>query len=243
MAKNSIDMESLDSEEDKQGLLDPSSRSVRRWSNYASHSGRWHAIHLFVLYVINLILVITLLWSMLRRKDPSMAIYCQFFSVVLNWWIAAYWVMKIAPADPAISYKTTIFTPGQPHNPSPYQGEPTPEKNKLWEDLYVGKRLSARNDSLTKLGIGASRVTKEETGKMMNKTYELPDTDGDHIITIEVFHQLHCLVTSSCVLLFLFLSSFSEYSASCHMARAFSRPSFDGTRWEENFWKSRTCRP
>jgi len=154
-----MDLESIDSEEDKQGLLDPNLRSVRRWSNNASRSGRCHTLHLVVLYMVNIIVTISLLWSIFHKKDPSTSIY--------------------SPADSAISYKTTVFTPGMPDNPSPYQGEPTPEKNKLWEDLYVG--------------VGASRVTKQEAERMINDTYELPETDGDHVVTIEVFHQLHCL--------------------------------------------------
>jgi hypothetical protein len=59
--------------------------------------------------------------------------------------------MNTAPADSAISYKTTVFTPGMPDDMSPYQGEPTPENNKLWEDLYLGKKLSngLKNSVLT----------------------------------------------------------------------------------------------
>jgi hypothetical protein len=33
------------------------------------------------------------------------------------------------------------YTLGMPGELSPYQGEPTPENNKLWEDLYVGTKL------------------------------------------------------------------------------------------------------
>jgi hypothetical protein len=95
-----------------------------------------------------------------------------------------------------------------PDNLSPYQGEPTPEKNKLWEDLYVGKEQlnPSKKTLLTSLGVGASRVTKYEAEKMINKTYELPDTDGDHVVTIEVFHQLHCLVR-----LIVYIHGFCSY--------------------------------
>lgn len=65
-------------------------------------------------------------------------------------------VLNIAPADSVISYKTTVFTPGMPDNLSPYQGEPTPENNKLWEDLYVGKKQvnPSKKTSLTRQGLG-----------------------------------------------------------------------------------------
>jgi hypothetical protein len=43
---------------------------------------------------------------------------------------------------------------------------------------------------------------------MINKTYELPDTDGDHVVTIEVFHQLHCLVRLLVHLSWILLISF-----------------------------------
>jgi hypothetical protein len=79
MSANSMDIESIDSEEDKQGLLDPNLRSVRRWSNNTSRSGRCHTFHLVVLYMVNFTVTISLLWSILHKKDPSTYIYCTSF--------------------------------------------------------------------------------------------------------------------------------------------------------------------
>jgi hypothetical protein len=84
MSKKSLDMESLDSEEDKQGLLDPSSRSMKRWSNNTSRLRRCQSFHLVVLYLVNFTLAISLLWSMLYKKDPSMGIYCTLLFMPHN---------------------------------------------------------------------------------------------------------------------------------------------------------------
>jgi len=156
---DSMDVEWANDSEDKQGLLQQDSLKVMQWSMNERQLRRKHNIHLLTLYSVNFIVTICLVWTFFSKKDPSLAIY--------------------SPANSVVSYKTMRYTPGMPGELSPYQGEPTPESNKLWEDLYVG--------------ISASKIPKNEADQLINTTYELPDTEGEHVVSIEVFHQLHCL--------------------------------------------------
>jgi hypothetical protein len=94
----------------------------------------------------------------------------------------------------------TVFTPGgftdtlEP--PSLYFGTPTPEKDKLWAKLYAGSSKERRNcqHSLT-CQVGNIVITKEEYGQLRVKTATLVDDPDHYLVTIEVFHQLHCLVS------------------------------------------------
>ena len=42
--------------------------------------------------------------------------------------------------------------------------------------------------------VGITRVTTEEARPMENKTLPIPNDDGHYIVSLSVFHQLHCLV-------------------------------------------------
>ncbi|KAI0973735.1 hypothetical protein F4678DRAFT_408770 [Xylaria arbuscula] len=77
-----------------------------------------------------------------------------------------------SPAEVAVSYETYTF------DSTEYAGPPTPEMNERWRNLYHH-------------GV-ATRVSREEMRKITtNDTYELPN--GEHLINLEMFHQLHCL--------------------------------------------------
>ncbi|KAI1179764.1 hypothetical protein F4777DRAFT_574589 [Nemania sp. FL0916] len=79
---------------------------------------------------------------------------------------------SVTPAEVAVSYETYTF------DSTEYAGPPTPEMNQRWRDLYHH-------------GV-ATRVSREEMRKITkNDTYELPN--GEHLINLEMFHQLHCL--------------------------------------------------
>ncbi|KAI8954444.1 hypothetical protein F4801DRAFT_533216 [Xylaria longipes] len=79
-----------------------------------------------------------------------------------------------SPAESAVSYRTTTFSTTE------YAGPPTAKRNKMWRDLYHR-------------GV-VTRVSREEARKLTaNETFELPD--GEHLINLEMFHQLHCLDT------------------------------------------------
>lgn len=44
--------------------------------------------------------------------------------------------------------------------------------------------------------VGISHITKEEASQLVNQTYRFPGHKDHYCITLDVFHQLHCLVSS-----------------------------------------------
>lgn len=42
--------------------------------------------------------------------------------------------------------------------------------------------------------VGITRVTTDEARPIENKTLPIPNDDGHYIVSLSVFHQLHCLV-------------------------------------------------
>lgn len=47
---------------------------------------------------------------------------------------------------------------------------------------------------LTRSIVGISRISASEARRMANKTLPIPDDNDHYIISLSVFHQLHCLV-------------------------------------------------
>ena len=139
---DSMDVEWANDSEDKQGLLSGESSNSRQWPNNGKGSRRKHIVHLVALYSIIFILAVCLIWDVLFQKDPSLAVYCNYFPKTRDEILGGFYLLTLvisaAPANSVVAYKTVKYTPGMPGELSPYQGEPTPESTKLWEDLYVG---------------------------------------------------------------------------------------------------------
>lgn len=64
---------------------------------------------------------------------------------------------------------------------SQFQGPPDDVKDELWERLYA-------NTSFTV-------IDAERARRLPNRTMVIPGTDGDGVVSLEVFHQLHCIVS------------------------------------------------
>lgn len=78
---NSMDIEWANDSEDKQGLLSQDPSNVRQWSVNDRYSRRKHIIHLVILYSVNFVISVCLIWSVFYRKDPSLAVYCMSFFI------------------------------------------------------------------------------------------------------------------------------------------------------------------
>ncbi|KAF5981295.1 hypothetical protein FBULB1_4861 [Fusarium bulbicola] len=85
----------------------------------------------------------------------------------------------LTPVEELVQYKNLVFTTGFGSERTPYQGPPTPERDALWDDLY--------------LNFGVSRIPRDSAAKLMNKTILIPGEPGQYVIELNVFHQLHCL--------------------------------------------------
>ncbi|PMB69850.1 hypothetical protein BM221_004497 [Beauveria bassiana] len=120
-----------------------------------------------------------------RLHLVALYLYCIGVSVALGILLAQNRDPNISvysPANTAISYWRTTFEPGTPDQPSRYQGEPNEVNNQLWEALYKGSR--------------ATRITRSEAQKLVNASNVISEGDDEHLIQLEVFHQLHCLINA-----------------------------------------------
>ncbi|KZS90735.1 hypothetical protein SISNIDRAFT_414902 [Sistotremastrum niveocremeum HHB9708] len=81
-----------------------------------------------------------------------------------------------APAQDAVRYERRVFT--QLGVRTKYHGPPTNETDEAWDSLY---------------NMGISRITSSEAALLPNRTESIPEEEGVSVISLDVFHQLHCL--------------------------------------------------
>jgi len=96
-----------------------------------------------------------------------------------------------------VEYETKVFLDSLGQK-SEYQGTPTDEMDALWDDLYGRTYCKPLNISFCLKGPsldGAfTMLDKQSADQLPNKTVEIPGT-GKYIVSLELFHQLHCLVS------------------------------------------------
>jgi hypothetical protein len=94
-------------------------------------------------------------------------------------------VSQWSPGLEAVEYESLTFR-GSLYHRSPWKGEPRPELDALWHRVGQVGAMSVTADEVRRLGKDPDYVVKwpEELG-------------GGHVASVEVFHHLHCLVSSS----------------------------------------------
>ncbi|KAJ6614243.1 hypothetical protein B0H10DRAFT_1803924, partial [Mycena sp. CBHHK59/15] len=84
----------------------------------------------------------------------------------------------LAPAQGAVEYKTVKFTRGIEDDIPMYECCPSAAVDEAWEVLYQYAEM---------------KVPRSEAAKMVNRTYPLLGNEGNYILALDVFYQLHCL--------------------------------------------------
>jgi hypothetical protein len=105
----------------------------------------------------------------------------------------------IAPANEAVKWEEKVFV-DMPGEVSPYLGDPSDEIDELWDQLYTDTypKPTLRDLLLTRTGTGFLLFNPEETRRMAEPTVAIPTAEGvSGLYGMEVFHELHCLVCLS----------------------------------------------
>ncbi|OAL22819.1 hypothetical protein AYO22_06727 [Fonsecaea multimorphosa] len=84
-----------------------------------------------------------------------------------------------APANEAIEYEIRTFSSSSAQEPTIYLGPPDDKVDKAWEDIYGAYQRT--------------RIDGAEAARLPNQTASITNDPGHYLITIDVFHQLHCL--------------------------------------------------
>ncbi|VTT64839.1 unnamed protein product [Fusarium fujikuroi] len=129
------------------------------------HGSLYCLLYLCILLIISLLCLSTYLALSLKESYHSNVVFKDHV---------------YSPVEELVHYKNLVFTTGFGSERTPYQGPPTPERDALWDDLY--------------LNFGISRIPRDSAAKLMNKTLPIPGEPGQYVIELNVFHQLHCLV-------------------------------------------------
>ncbi|KAJ3714546.1 hypothetical protein DFJ43DRAFT_1103872 [Lentinula guzmanii] len=102
-----------------------------------------------------------------------------------------------SPAQDAVRYEVRYFNASLRTDITNYQGTPTEDIDKNWEDLYRCKIIQNVPINCAKsfpiFPDGIVQIPASEANKLVDKTLPIPGDDGNYIVTLEVFHQLHCL--------------------------------------------------
>ncbi|OJJ42007.1 hypothetical protein ASPZODRAFT_2129235 [Penicilliopsis zonata CBS 506.65] len=125
----------------------------------------------------------------IRRLQKALFIHRALVIILGVFCIAQYYLSKppgsnlehppvFSPAQQEISYRTVVFTSGFGSGRTIYQGPPSPERDAAWNELY---------------GFGVSRIPKSDAAQLVNRTVPIPDDPGYYVVSLNVFHQLHCL--------------------------------------------------
>lgn len=105
----------------------------------------------------------------------------------------------------AVEYEWVVYQ-NKFDQPSAYRGQPTPELERAWEDLIACPHLPATNflfhaDLANLVSVELINIPVEKLS-LLNKSVtgpwrHLPKSQGGGVAGfIEVFHQLHCLVST-----------------------------------------------
>ncbi|KAF8202776.1 hypothetical protein K438DRAFT_1670970 [Mycena galopus ATCC 62051] len=81
-----------------------------------------------------------------------------------------------SPAQDAVEYGVTsyLITGEDPL----FHRKPSPQLDAAWDGLY---------------NFGVSQIPKSQAQLLPNKTHPIPQDEGNYIIELDVFHNLHCL--------------------------------------------------
>ncbi|KAF8541807.1 hypothetical protein BDD12DRAFT_731081, partial [Trichophaea hybrida] len=82
------------------------------------------------------------------------------------------------PAQHVVEPQNVVFTGGFGEATSIYQGPSSPERDQAWDELY---------------NYAISRIPRASAAKLVNKTVPIPNDPGYYIVSLSVFHQLHCV--------------------------------------------------
>jgi len=83
------------------------------------------------------------------------------------------------------------------HNQNPFIGFPTPEKDAAWMQLMDGGHKQTFPRTITKFEAGyAIRVPAGSVEAVGLESIPLNDESGDVWVSMNIYHHLHCLVSS-----------------------------------------------
>jgi len=102
---------------------------------------RGHKWCLFALVTLSLLLNVMLLSIgafLYQRRGPAspifpQALYCKYHHSVMG----SFRSPDLAPAQDVLKYEVVKFDTAFGHGKTKYQGDPSPELDKLWEDLFL----------------------------------------------------------------------------------------------------------
>ncbi|KAJ7087063.1 hypothetical protein C8R44DRAFT_650216, partial [Mycena epipterygia] len=85
-----------------------------------------------------------------------------------------------APAQDTVRTKLVKFTRGVAHDVPLYDPKPSPVVDEAWRRLYE---------------FTETKIPSEQAAKMPNRTWPFLGDEENYIVALDVFHQLHCLVS------------------------------------------------
>ena len=106
-------------------------------------------------------------------------------------------------ADSVTDYETQVWTSTDFNNfrkpVNVYEGPPSPESDEAWQKLVDGKITWLDYQTLLNTAtVGMFSITEEEFASLPGdfKTTTDLEKPEDHLVILDGFHQLHCMVSS-----------------------------------------------